>query len=287
MRAFLLSCLLIAAFLFYRRDQNSTRAQDSAATAAEAAPAAAARTPVASPACDAAQRQAGCLRILFVGNSYTYANALPAMFAQLSASANRLVFTGMVATGAWTLAQHAASEQTLSAIRSTQWDYVVLQEQSQLPSVPVQREAQMYPAAINLAAVAQLAGAKPILYLTWARKGGWPENGMPDFTSMQTEINRGYTQLAQRVGAGVAPVGPAWATVTRDHPEIELWDSDGSHPKPAGTYLAACVFYATIFGVSPRGLPYVPRFVTRDEATVLQSAAAAETVYPTRAWEKP
>ena len=82
-------------------------------------------------------------------------------------------------------------------------------------------------------------------------------------------------------------MGPAWASVTRDHPEIELWDSDGSHPKPAGTYLAATVFYATIFGMTPRGLTFVPKFVTPEQATILQTTAEAETLHPGRAWAKP
>jgi hypothetical protein len=53
----------------------------------------------------------------------------------------------------------------------------------------------------------------------------------------------------------VAPVGVAWQLgVTRDS-SLALWQPDGSHPTQAGTYLAACVFYAALFRASPVGLP--------------------------------
>jgi hypothetical protein len=48
--------------------------------------------------------------------------------------------------------------------------------------------------------------------------------------------------------------GIAWAQV-RERPELELYYTDGSHPSPAGSYLAACTLYATIFHQSPAGLP--------------------------------
>ena len=51
----------------------------------------------------------------------------------------------------------------------------------------------------------------------------------------------------------VAPVGRAWERALRD-PAMTLHDPDGSHPSPAGTYLAACVLYATLTGESPVGL---------------------------------
>ena len=39
------------------------------------------------------------------------------------------------------------------------------------------------------------------------------------------------------------------------HPGIALYQADGQHPTEAGSYLAACVMYCTLFGKSPLGLP--------------------------------
>ena len=59
-----------------------------------------------SPACSGSAGSATCTRVLFVGNSYTYVNDLPTMFATLSASGDHSVQTGMVASGGATLADH-------------------------------------------------------------------------------------------------------------------------------------------------------------------------------------
>jgi lysophospholipase L1-like esterase len=91
-------------------------------------------------------------------------------------------------------------------------------------------------------------------------------------TPMQAAISEGYRLLGANLGVAVAPAGDAWETVLRDDPTIDLWQADGSHPSPAGTYLAACALYASIFKISPVGnsdLAHLPP----DVARVLQIAA--------------
>ena len=217
----------------------------------------------------------GCTRVLFIGNSYTYVNDLPAMFAELARSGGHRVETGMVAVGGSTLAEHAASATTAATIRSAKWDLIVLQEQSQVPSIDELRQTQMYPAARRLADTIYRQGARPVFFLTWAHRDGWPENGLPDYASMQSAVDDGYLAIAAEEQAAVAPVGVAWSTaLSQPHPA--LWQDDGSHPTTAGTYIAACVFYATIFRQSPRGIAYHADLSTVD-AAILQTVAA-ETV---------
>src|ERR1700690_4637148 len=57
-----------------------------------------------------------CVRVLFIGNSYTYVNDLPTVFRDLARSTGQNVETGMVAEGGETLAQHAASSDDTNAI---------------------------------------------------------------------------------------------------------------------------------------------------------------------------
>ena len=94
---------------------------------------------------------------------------------------------------------------------------------------------------------------------------------------MQAQINNGYLVTAQALNSPVAPVGIAWQDVRDQYPQINLWQDDGSHPTPEGTYLAACVFYADIFRQSPEGLSYQANLPT-DTAQDLQKAAA-DTVF--------
>jgi hypothetical protein len=227
---------------------------------------AAARTPCDAGAC-----------VLFLGNSFTFANDLPQIFAALAASGGHDVEVGISAQGGWTLADHASSPMTLNMLEGKAWDYVVLQEQSLIPAVAAQRQARMLPAASQLEAGIRAAGAEPLLFLTWARRDGLPSAGFGDYGQMQAAIELGYLTVAEELQAAVAPVGTAWQQAAGQEPPIELWQVDGLHPTKAGSYLAACVFYAAIMGESPRGLPYTAG-LSQDTAQTLQ-VIAAEIVF--------
>lgn len=71
----------------------------------------------------------------------------------------------------------------------------------------------------------------------------------------------------------IAPVGPAWSTTVKTHPELSLWQEDGSHPTERGTYLAACVFYAVVFHESPDGLTYRAN-LSEENAKTIQTIAS-------------
>jgi len=131
----------------------------------------------------------------------------------------------------------------------------------------------MYPAARTLVKQIRDIGATPVFFLTWAHRNGWSEYGMRDYESMQYQINNGYYGIAQELNVPVAAVGSAWLAAVRAHPELTLWQDDGSHPSEEGTYLAACVFYAVIFKESPVGLTYRAN-LSKDIATTLQTIAS-------------
>lgn len=228
-----------------------------------------------SPAaqCDRSRDPRACLRVLFIGNSYTFVNDLPATLAELARAGGHTIETGMAAEGGWTLAQHAASGPTLDLLAAQRWDYVVLQEQSQAPSIQSARAATMYPATRVLVEKIRQAQATPLLFQTWAHRGGWPEMGMPSYQSMQAQVDQGYRGIGSELKVQVAPVGDAWANALGRDPGAELWQADGSHPSEQGTYLAACVFYAAIFGESPAGLAYRGK-LAKESAHQLQTIAA-------------
>lgn len=214
-----------------------------------------------------------CTRVLFIGNSLTFVNDLPNTFAQLAKSGGHKVEVGMAAQGGWAFADHVQSTETLSTLNSTKWNFVVLQEQSQIPSVQQFRTQEMYPAARELVRRSRELGATPIFFVTWARRDGWPENGMGTYQSMQAETDTGYAEIALELNAPVAPVGSAWFNTVMEHPELSLWQNDGNHPSEQGTYLAACVFYAVIFRESPTGLTYRAG-LSKETAQTLQMIAS-------------
>jgi hypothetical protein len=97
--------------------------------------------------------------------------------------------------------------------------------------------------------VIRQVGAKTVFYSTWARRGAPKQN--------QQALDYAYMQIACELKAIVVPVGSAWQSVQKMDWGVELYSQDGSHPSAAGTYLAACVFYATLTGKSPEGLSHV------------------------------
>jgi hypothetical protein len=223
------------------------------------------------------------VRVLFLGNSYTYVNDLPGTFARLAESGGRQVETAMVANGGETLDQHAASADSQASIASRRWDFVVLQEQSDIPAVVASREYSMYPAVRRLVASIVARGATPMFNMTAAHRDGLPDSGLAGYEAMQLAIDDGYGAIARELGVPIAPVGYAWFVVRRQHPEIGLWQDDGSHPSPAGTYLAACVFYAAIFRQSPERLAFEDG-LSSDQARTLQAAAATNVLTLEAQW---
>jgi hypothetical protein len=240
-------------------------------------------SPAATGCTDA---QKACTRVLFVGNSYTYVNDLPSMVGALARAGGHQIETGMAAEGGLTLADHVASSATQAKLSSAPWDVVVLQEQSQIPAIAQFRTDQMYPAARRLIRTIRVAGERPMFYLTWAHRDGWPENGLPDYARMQAQIDQGYLTIANELGVAVAPVGRAWSTVVTQSTRPGLWQDDGSHPEVAGTYLAACVFYAAIFGQSPVGLTD-DEGLPKDQAASLRQVASDTVLTDQAQWGLP
>jgi len=222
-----------------------------------------------------------CVRILFLGNSYTYVNDMPGMVHAMGRSAGRDVATLMVAAGGETLGQHAGDPASTDPIRSGRWAWVVLQEQSEIPAVETSRLQAMEPAARNLVGAAKSAGARPLLLETWAHRDGLPTAGL-DVDSMQQALDAAYEAVGRDLATPVAPVGRAWQIVRETDPSISLWQDDGSHPATAGTYLAACVLIARILGVSPVGLGWTAG-LPDDVARALQEAAASANAASTSA----
>src|SRR5215470_3806228 len=117
-------------------------------------------------------------RVLFLGNSYTYFNDLPAIFSELAKAGHQCtVETRMVAPGGKTLKDHWESSASREALNSQAWDFVVLQDQSTLGinfyfegQTRVGGDEKFRPYAELWAREIRKHHAMPIFYLTWARR---------------------------------------------------------------------------------------------------------------------
>jgi len=191
------------------------------------------------------------VRVLFIGNSYTYYHSMPRMAEELAQAAGQEVETRAFTRGGATLMELEMHPE-LRALWNEKWDYVVLQESSTLGlsawngDLTVNDPAYFLQGARLLAQRAKASNAKVILFATWARKKH------PEF---QAFLDYSYTAAAREISAVIAPVGQAWETIREQQPNLELFDADGTHPSPNGSYLAACVIMRTIFSRPCLGLP--------------------------------
>ncbi len=195
-----------------------------------------------------AQESKDTLRVLFVGNSYTYFENLPQVVAVLSEKTGTVLITRKMTLGGAKLSEHwrgARGLKTREEINNGNYDIVVLQEWS-LGTVNEKDSAEYYLGLFS--DLVRGKGAKTLYYLTWAREKS-PEQ--------QDIISRVYREAAEVNGAAVVPVGEAWALALSERPDFRLYFPDGSHPAELGTYLAACVFVATITGELPETIPGV------------------------------
>ena len=188
--------------------------------------------------------------ILFIGNSYSF--GLPRALKRIAARNGHELRVGQVTNSGWTLDQHTHNEETLSAIREGDWDIVVIQEQSRIPSQPFKRLHAMFPAVRLLADEARTHGATPVLYQTWGYRDGDPHHsGGDDFHAMTARVREGYQAAARHAGnLRVVPVGDAWEREMQAGRGAKLFIEDGSHPSTAGVRLNAQTFYEALFGAS-------------------------------------
>ncbi|MDN4503800.1 hypothetical protein QX776_15420 [Alteromonadaceae bacterium BrNp21-10] len=206
-------------------------------------------------------------RVMFVGNSFSYFN---------NGIANH--YSNLVrASGAWEKGEYGSRLKTISGGRlhehvpgvanllklpgDNHWDVVVLQDYSNGPIKSKSRKA-FKQASAELSKMVRAHAAKPVFFMTWGYKGN---------AAMTTELRDAYVRQGNALNMLVVPVGLAFAAAQQSHPDIELYSKDvqgfgaegkviyrsvEKHPSVAGTYLAACTFYASLQGKTPDGLPY-------------------------------
>ena len=235
------------------------------------------------------QLRAQLTSVLFIGNSYTNANDLPGTFQQLALSLGDTVNVAISAPGGFTLATHAAYGPTQDAIDAQPWDLVVLQEQGQYGALIAEGAVSTWSAwSLCNAIESNHECTMPVFFMTWGWENGAPVSclsfpSMCTYEGMQQNLREGYIQLATDNDAYTAPVGMAWKRVRDDHPAIDLYQADGNHPTAEGSYLAACVFYCTVFKQSCVGAPFIAA-LPQATATILQDIASSTVLDSLDVW---
>ncbi len=194
------------------------------------------------------------LKVLFVGNSYTYFWNMPELVSAMAASQDKIIMTRKSTVGGAYWEEHWNDKRGLKTrekIANGHWDIVVLQNNS-MSAIENYNKFLKY--GKKLVHLVQQTGAKPMLYLTWAREYN---------PLMQKQVTKAYTTLAKKTGTTVVPVGLIWKEVRNLRPNFRLFHPDETHPSNIGSYLIASIFYAVFTHDSTSAIP--ERVTTTDK----------------------
>lgn len=205
----------------------------------------------------------GTYRVLFIGNSFTYYNDMNQPNGIFARIAKKAGYSGIKVTtvykGGYYLHQFlddsdSYGHQVLTLLgSSTKFDIVILQEQS---ANPIADPGDFYESCRRFKELIDKNGAEMWLYSTWGYKTGHSGLGTygPTTEAMEMKLRAAYTAIAEELGVKVGYAGAAMTKCFRDHPEIDLYNSDLKHPSAAGSHLIAWTLFGTIFGVDPATL---------------------------------
>lgn len=232
----------------------------------------AAGTLVSSGACqhatDPAPVAEASLRILFIGNSLTYYNNLPATLKGVALTAGDTVHVEMIAKPNYALIDHITNNSgAVAAIQRGGWDVVVLQQGP--TTLPINRDSlvlwtRMFDSIIHP------TGARTALFMVWPM--GASAQGFES-------VRIAYRDAASAVNGIFLPAGAAWQLALQRDASLGLYGPDDFHPTPLGSYLAAIAIYGELTGRDPRDLPDVasmegkPLNVSAGTVSLLQEAA--------------
>lgn len=190
--------------------------------------------------------------VLFIGNSYTYYNDMPTIFADIAAEQGIPVNVASVTKGGYTLQKLADPNDKYGKLAndilcSQRFDVTFLQEQSLRPIVDHEK---FLDGAKLLDARIRQNGSKTVLYQTWGRNSDSQDLRDLNLTtrSMSEKLSAAYKAVAKELSCTVSPVGDAFLYVSENYPSVELYNPDNSHPSLIGSALAALCHYVTIFG---------------------------------------
>lgn len=181
------------------------------------------------------------MKVLFVGNSHTYFNDMPELFARFAMeTAGEKPEVVMLAYSGRNLEWHRKEYFSLRFnLMYGNYDYCIIQQAAH-PYPPMESTLEYGKEIINLC---HQNNAVPIVYMTWAEKR-FPEN--------QQIMIETCERLAKENNALLAPIGRVWQKIQQDHNDIELFYEDGEHASPYGDFLIAATLCKILTGdISP------------------------------------
>lgn len=217
------------------------------------------------------------LKVLCIGNSFTYYCGTPAMLKEIAWSEGHFVDISASLKGGWTMAKHLSLETTDDMIAEGGWDYMLLQDQSLVPAKVgrdpkgmAQQIREMEAVAVKVRTLSP--ECKAVVENTWAY---WKYDfgSFKSLDDFDKNGKKGARILAKAVGnAEVSPIGQAFRIVRAERPDINLYHTDKHHQSVLGSYLKSCVNYLVLYG-QPFGDSVSDCLLDPETAAYLRSVA--------------
>jgi hypothetical protein len=174
------------------------------------------------------------LKILFVGNSLTYYNRLPAIVAQLANMDSVDLDFKCICKPDFSLPDHLDEGMLQKEIATRTYDFVIVQ---QGPSALDESRRILLQAVTTIKNYCDMNNAKLCVFMVWPSK------------LRLFDLNKvidSYSDAAQKTNSYLAPAGQAWKQAWQMDPDFGLYDSDNFHPSSLGSFLSAMTIYATL-----------------------------------------
>ena len=224
-------------------------------------------------------------KILMIGNSYTWYNDLHLILERICASAGVKADVTAVTRGGASLLLYANKSSSMGRrvhqlLKNQKWDYVILQDRH---FYPIAHPERLYDAVLSLKPYIEAAGAKTVLFMTWApyryhKDYQRYENIVKNREDYQAQIQEIYETTAKEANAIVVPAGLSILNVDNAKTGVRTLRQDGSHPSYAGSYITACTIFKTLFPNAAGTITYYGKFQSRPKVARTLQKIAADTV---------
>lgn len=175
------------------------------------------------------------MRILMLGNSYTSANHLPLMLAEMTGAEVVAHTRGGARLAEQINPATKLGNKTLKALHDEKWDYVIVQEMS---NGPITSKEKFMTNLSKLCGLIRENGAIPVLFATWAyeKNGKQLKKFGMEYEDMICSMKETFREAAKRTSCLLADVTTAFEQQAET---VKLYAPDGSHPSETGSKLAA------------------------------------------------
>ena len=203
------------------------------------------------------EKAPGEIRILCIGNSFTYVHDTDVMLSKIASSQGFDFKIGKFLAGGYTFGMHLSNEDSRKAVDFGGYDIAFLQDQSSNPARYARdKDKQVYKdfKTLKKNVKSHSPGCKVFLERTWGY-GGFESQGFGTKENLSYYLGKGTRKMARKACTKVSPIGVAFTRAESLRPDVKLLGDDDHHQSLEGAYLKACVNFLLITGKPFQGDP--------------------------------